>query len=112
MLLFSKIHKTESFSVVIVGGKHEDISLVLKLFVKGAHSSQRRSFHNFFDMFRTNTELLGCWRVDLGHENEHDWDNWIAWLFCSNMLLCEMIENHEFPRLGLVYENMCICDLL
>ena len=58
VIIFSKIYKTETFSVVIVGGTNVDISMVLKLFVKCTHSSQRRFFHNFFDMFRRNTEFL------------------------------------------------------
>ena len=72
MIAFSKIYKTLSFSVVIVGGQNVDISLVLKLFVKCTHSSQRRFFHNFFDMFRRNTEFLRCRRVDLAYENQYN----------------------------------------
>ena len=69
MIYFLKIYKTESFSVVIMGGQNVDISFVLKLFVKCTHSSQRRFFHNFFDMFRRNTDFLGFRRVDLAYEN-------------------------------------------
>ena len=55
---FSKIYKTETLSVVIVGGINIDISLASKLFVKYTPSSQRRLFHNFFDMLKRNTEFL------------------------------------------------------
>ena len=71
-MFFSKIYKTESFPVVIMGGTNVDISLVLKLFVKCTHSSQRRFFHKFFDMFKRNTEFLGCRRVDLAYENVYN----------------------------------------
>ena len=67
MILFSKIHKTDTFSVVIVGGTNVDISFVSKLFVKCTHSSQRRSFHDLFDMFKRNIEFLGCRRVDFAY---------------------------------------------
>ena len=67
MIFVSKIYKTDTFSVVIVGGTNVNISLVLNLFVKCTHSSQRRFFHDFFDMFRRNTEFLGCRRVDLAY---------------------------------------------
>ena len=75
MLFFvSKIYKTESFSVVIMGGQNDDISFVHKqmLFVKCTHSSQRRFFHNFFDVFRRNNEFLGFRRVDLAYENRYN----------------------------------------
>ena len=69
MIVFSKIYKTESFSIVIVGGQIVDISLSFKLFMKCTHSSQHRFLNNFFDMFRRNTEFLGCRRLDLAHGN-------------------------------------------
>ena len=69
MIVFSKIYKTEAFSIVIVGGNIDDISLSFKLVMKCTHSSQHRFLNDFFDMFRRNTEFLGCRKLDLGYEN-------------------------------------------
>ena len=68
-LFFLEMYRTESVSVVIVGGKHVDISLALQIFVKCMHFSQRRFFHNVFDMFRRNTAFLGCRRVDVAYDS-------------------------------------------
>ena len=95
-----KIYKTEIFSVVIVGGTNVDISLVLKLFVKCTHSSQRFFFQTFFER---NTEFLGCRRVDLAYENNYHWDHCIALLFFETSWFVNMRENHEFPRIDLAY---------
>ena len=85
--MYIYIYERDTSSVVIVGGTHVDMSWVLKLLVKCTHSSQRRLFHNFFDMFKRNTKFLGCRRVNLGSQHTYNWDNVIARFF-SNMLLC------------------------
>ena len=52
VIIVSKMYKTESFSVVSMGGQHVDIFFLLKLFVKCTHSSQRRLLkQKIFDMF-------------------------------------------------------------
>ena len=72
MIDWSKIYKTESFSIVIVGGQIVETSLNFKLFMKCTHSSQHRFSNNFFDMFRRNTEFLACRRLDLAYENGYN----------------------------------------
>ena len=102
---FSKICKTESFSIVIVGGQIVDISFSFQIFMECTHSSQHRFQNNFFNMFRRNTEFLGCRRLDLAYGNLYNWDNWIAVLFLQTWCFVKMVENHELPRLDLAYDN-------
>ena len=104
----SNIYKTESFSVVIVGGQHVSISLVLKLFVKCKDSSQPVFFR--FSLIRLE-EILNSYEVDLAHENKYNWDHCIVFCFFTCCFV-NMIENHEFPRLDLAYEHMYICTVV
>ena len=72
MTFVSEIYRSDTFSVMIVGGQSVDTALVLQQFVKCTHSSQRRVFYNLFTMFERNTEFRGCLRVDLAYGNQYD----------------------------------------
>ena len=108
----SEKYKTDTCSGVIVGGQHVDISLVSKLFVKCTHSSQRRFFHNRFDMFERNTGFLGCRGVDLAYGNQYNSGNCIVLPFFQTCFFVNMIENQNCPSLDLADENMYICEFL
>ena len=51
-------------------GQNVDISMVLIAFSEMHVFLATSFFHNFFDMFRRNTEFLGLWMVDLAYENQ------------------------------------------
>ena len=81
VIVVLKIYKTESCSIVIVGGQIVVISFRFNLCMKCTHSSQHRFLDNVFDVFRRSTEFLGCRRLDLAYANRYNLENCIAVLF-------------------------------